>query len=234
MCNWLRDLAIFLNPMNVRVYSAPASLWDRLEHIGTMPARERERKKKRRCRGSRLKACRDCISLCELTHVPSISMKYSLLSQPFCLRMWLCWTPLFLPVKKEQLGARLSWREKNYWGFDIQRFSDGYPRSLHPRYLACFSASGADGFHLDHRAWSCWRVSINASCRPMYFGAWLGGEFAGVDEWCNTLPAMAFAYFWCVLMLIVFAALKANTGRCRPITLYLHVPIWSNMNVHNI
>ena len=138
-------------------------------------------------------------------------MKYSLLSQPFCLRMWLCWTPLFLPVKKEQLGARLSWREKNYWGFDIQRFSDGYPRSLHPRYLACFSASGADGFHLDHRAWSCWRVSINASCRPMYFGAWLGGEFAGVDEWCNTLPAMAFAYFWCVLMLIVFAALKANT-----------------------
>ena len=98
--------------MNVRVYSAPASLWDRLEHIGTMPARERERERKRDVVEEVGWRHAEIASASKLTHVPSISMKYSLLSQPSCLRMWLCWTLLFLPVKKEQLGARLSWREK--------------------------------------------------------------------------------------------------------------------------
>ena len=196
MCNWLRDLAISLNPHEREgLLCSGVSM----RQIGTYwnhaCQRERERERKRDVVEEVGWRHAEIASASKLTHVPSISMKYSLLSQPSCLRMWLCWTLLFLPVKKEQLGARLSWREKYDWGFDIQRFSDGYPRSLHPRYLACFSTSGADGFYLDHRAWSCWRVSINASCRPMYFGAWLGGEFVGVDEWCNTLPPIAFRIF---------------------------------------
>lgn len=64
MCNWLRDLAISLNPHEREgLLCSGVSM----RQIGTYwnhaCQRERERKKKRRCRGSRLKACRDCISL---------------------------------------------------------------------------------------------------------------------------------------------------------------------------